>query len=67
MRNIDPKMAELIMNEACHCLGCSCVKKALQIMDHGPAVEWDDIAGLDFAKQTIQEIVIWPMQRPFEI
>ncbi len=33
-------------------------------MDHGPAVDWDDIAGLHFAKQTIQEIVVWPMLRP---
>ena len=30
-------------------------------------MEWDDIAGLDFAKQTIQEIVIWPMLRPFAL
>jgi SpoVK/Ycf46/Vps4 family AAA+-type ATPase len=25
---------------------------------------WDDIAGLEFAKKTINEIIIWPMQRP---
>ena len=35
-----------------------------QIMDHGPSITWDDIAGLEFAKNTIQEIVIWPMLRP---
>eukprot|EP00054_Salpingoeca_dolichothecata_P029939 m.238958 g.238958 ORF g.238958 m.238958 type:complete len:305 (-) comp26571_c0_seq2:90-1004(-) len=33
-------------------------------MDHGPPVSWDDIAGLEFAKETIREIVIWPMLRP---
>ncbi|KAJ1550766.1 hypothetical protein HK096_005144 [Nowakowskiella sp. JEL0078] len=49
MKNIEPKMAEMIMNE---------------IMDKGLTVTWDDIAGLDHAKNTITEIVIWPMQRP---
>ncbi|KAK7791862.1 hypothetical protein R5R35_000909 [Gryllus longicercus] len=42
-------MAELIRNE---------------IMDSGAPVHWDDIAGLQFAKATIQEIVVWPMLRP---
>ncbi|ELT99931.1 hypothetical protein CAPTEDRAFT_159570 [Capitella teleta] len=42
-------MVELISNE---------------IMDHGPPVAWEDIAGLEFAKKTIREIVIWPMLRP---
>ena len=36
----------------------------LQIMDHGAPVQWDDIAGLQFAKNTIKEIVIFPMLRP---
>ncbi|KAK3866870.1 hypothetical protein Pcinc_027626 [Petrolisthes cinctipes] len=49
LKNIDIKMVELIMNE---------------IMDNGPTVTWDDIAGLDLAKTTIQEIVVWPMLRP---
>lgn len=35
-----------------------------QIMDHGPQLSWDDIAGLEFAKKTIKEIVVWPMLRP---
>uniref|UniRef100_A0A8C9MRM2 Fidgetin-like protein 1 n=1 Tax=Serinus canaria TaxID=9135 RepID=A0A8C9MRM2_SERCA len=34
------------------------------IMDHGPPVSWDDIAGVEFAKATIKEIVVWPMLRP---
>jgi SpoVK/Ycf46/Vps4 family AAA+-type ATPase len=35
-----------------------------EIMDHGSPVSWDDIAGLEFAKKTIKEIVVWPMLRP---
>ncbi|XP_049808507.1 fidgetin-like protein 1 [Schistocerca nitens] len=49
LKNIDPKMIELIRNE---------------IMDCGAPITWDDIAGLEFAKSTIQEIVVWPMLRP---
>jgi SpoVK/Ycf46/Vps4 family AAA+-type ATPase len=41
LRNIDPKMVELIRSE---------------IMDNKSAVTWDDIAGLEFAKSTIQAI-----------
>lgn len=35
-----------------------------EIMDIGPSIEWNDIAGLDFAKGAIQEAVVWPMLRP---
>lgn len=49
LRNVEPKMIELIMNE---------------IVDHGPPVTWDDIAGVEFAKATIKEVVVWPMLRP---
>ena len=35
-----------------------------EIMERQPSVTWKDIAGLDFAKKTIQEIIIWPMLRP---
>ncbi|NXU84173.1 FIGL1 protein, partial [Xiphorhynchus elegans] len=49
LKNLEPKMVELIMHE---------------IMDHGPPVNWDDIAGVEFAKATIKEIVVWPMLRP---
>ena len=45
----DPKLVEMIMSE---------------IVDNGPPVYWDDIAGLEFAKATIKEIVVWPMLRP---
>uniref|UniRef100_A0A146L3F9 Fidgetin-like protein 1 n=2 Tax=Lygus hesperus TaxID=30085 RepID=A0A146L3F9_LYGHE len=49
LKNIEPRMIELIKNE---------------IMDCGSKITWDDIAGLHFAKTTIQEIVVWPMLRP---
>nr|CAD7430242.1 unnamed protein product [Timema monikensis] len=49
LESIDPKMVELIRNE---------------IMETGAMVTWDDIAGLEFAKTTIQEMVIWPLLRP---
>ncbi|XP_067144984.1 fidgetin-like protein 1 [Centruroides vittatus] len=49
MKHVDPKMVELMLDE---------------IVDHGPPISWDDIAGLEFVKKTIKEIVIWPMLRP---
>ncbi|XP_031300855.2 fidgetin-like protein 1 [Camelus dromedarius] len=49
LKNLEPKMIELIMSE---------------VMDQGPPVSWDDIAGLEFAKATIKEVVVWPMVRP---
>jgi hypothetical protein len=49
LKGIDPKMIELIMHE---------------IMDNAPNISWEDIAGLDHAKKSIQEMVIWPMKRP---
>lgn len=49
LKNIDPKMIELIKSE---------------IMDCGNPIHWNDIAGLEFAKSAIQEAVIWPMLRP---
>ena len=48
-KNIDPKMVEMIENE---------------IMEIGEPVEWDDIAGLEFAKATVKEIVVFPLLRP---
>ncbi|XP_037011958.2 fidgetin-like protein 1 [Artibeus jamaicensis] len=49
LKGLEPKMIELIMSE---------------IVDHGPPVHWEDIAGVEFAKATIKEIVVWPMMRP---
>ncbi|KAG0304824.1 hypothetical protein BGZ98_004969 [Dissophora globulifera] len=49
LKNIDTKLANLILNE---------------VMVDGTAVTWDDIAGLTFAKQALKEIVILPALRP---
>ncbi|KAH7960069.1 hypothetical protein HPB49_016739 [Dermacentor silvarum] len=49
LKNIDAKLIELVKSE---------------IMDNGPGVHWDDIAGLEFAKQSVKEMVVWPMLRP---
>jgi SpoVK/Ycf46/Vps4 family AAA+-type ATPase len=35
-----------------------------EIMESKTHITWDDIAGLDFAKKSIKEIVVWPMLRP---
>ncbi len=35
-----------------------------EMLDASPCVRWDDIAGLAFAKQTLQEAVILPNLRP---
>jgi SpoVK/Ycf46/Vps4 family AAA+-type ATPase len=35
-----------------------------ELLSKSPDVKWDDIAGLEFAKKTIKEIIIWPMLRP---
>ena len=35
-----------------------------EIMESKTQITWDDIAGLDFAKKSIKEIVVWPMLRP---
>merc|ERR1719239_1348038 len=48
-KNIDSKMVEMVKNE---------------IMDQGDPVEWDDIAGLTFAKKTMKEMVVLPLKRP---
>ena len=33
-------------------------------MERNPGVTWDDIAGLEYAKKTVKEAIIWPLQRP---
>nr|XP_055060463.1 spastin isoform X3 [Misgurnus anguillicaudatus]XP_055060464.1 spastin isoform X4 [Misgurnus anguillicaudatus] len=48
-KNVDSKLANLIMNE---------------IVDSGSSVKFDDIAGQELAKQALQEIVILPALRP---
>ncbi|KAG0038321.1 hypothetical protein BGZ82_000466 [Podila clonocystis] len=49
LKNIEPRMIETIKNE---------------IMDSVPQVEWNDISGLEHAKETITEAVTWPLLRP---
>ncbi|XP_015432202.1 PREDICTED: fidgetin-like protein 1 isoform X2 [Dufourea novaeangliae] len=49
LKNIEPKMVELIRNE---------------IMDSKTTISWDDIAGLQYAKKIIKEVVVYPMLRP---
>jgi SpoVK/Ycf46/Vps4 family AAA+-type ATPase len=49
LKNIDPKMVEAM--------------ESLILADNNK-IQWDDIAGLDHAKQSIKEMVIWPMKRP---
>lgn len=49
MSNVEERMAEMILNE---------------ILDNSPKVEWKDIAGLQFAKKSVEEIVILPLRRP---
>ncbi|XP_065832863.1 spastin-like isoform X2 [Oscarella lobularis] len=46
---VDPKLVDLLKNE---------------IIDRSLAVSWDDIAGLHLAKESLQEMVILPAQRP---
>ncbi|KAL0105467.1 hypothetical protein PUN28_016853 [Cardiocondyla obscurior] len=49
LKNIDANMIELIKNE---------------IMDSGKTITWDDIAGLEYIKKIIKEVVVFPMLRP---
>ena len=35
-----------------------------EVIDSGSPVTFEDVAGLADAKRSIQEMVIWPMQRP---
>ena len=46
---MDKELVDKIMNE---------------IVDSGESVTFDDIAGLHDAKQTVLELVCWPMKRP---
>lgn len=48
-KNLDPVIVEQIESE---------------ILETSAQVTWDDIAGLDFAKRTIKEIIILPLKRP---
>ncbi|XP_061401455.1 fidgetin-like protein 1 [Musca vetustissima] len=49
LKNIDPKMVEIINNE---------------IMHKFKPVDWIEIAGLEYAKSIIKEAVVYPLLRP---
>jgi SpoVK/Ycf46/Vps4 family AAA+-type ATPase len=49
LKGFDKKMIEFVESE---------------ILSFSPNVKWEDIAGLEFAKKTIREIIIWPLLRP---
>lgn len=49
LKGFDKKLIEFIESE---------------ILSSSPNVKWEDIAGLEFAKKTIKEIIIWPLLRP---
>ncbi|XP_066586927.1 spastin isoform X2 [Prorops nasuta] len=49
LKGVDPKLAQVILDE---------------IIEGGAAVQWEDIAGQETAKQALQEMVILPSLRP---
>ncbi|XP_032521642.1 spastin isoform X3 [Danaus plexippus] len=49
VRGVDPKLVQLILDE---------------IVEGGPKVHWEDIAGQEAAKQALQEMVVLPSLRP---
>lgn len=51
LKHIDAKMVELIRSE-------------IMAPSGGRPIGWHDIAGLQYAKTTIREAVVWPMLRP---
>jgi len=39
-------------------------KIEMEIVYHGDPISFQDIAGLTFAKRSVTELILWPMQRP---
>lgn len=35
-----------------------------EVIDSSGSISWEDIAGLQTAKNLVQEIVVWPMMNP---
>ena len=48
-KELDPKLVESIEND---------------IVDRSPKIKWADIAGLQFTKKVIYEMILWPIMRP---
>ncbi|XP_038157965.1 fidgetin-like isoform X2 [Cyprinodon tularosa] len=49
LKTCDPHLLDLVTSE---------------IVQQGPPVDWSDIAGLELAKVTLKEEVLWPILRP---
>lgn len=49
LKNSDPHLLDMVTSE---------------IVQQGPPVDWIDIAGLELAKATLKEEVLWPVLRP---
>ncbi len=49
LKSCDPKLVEMILND---------------LMDSSRGVDWSEIAGLEFAKKSVREIVVWPFLNP---
>lgn len=49
LKTCDPHLLDLVTSE---------------IVQQGPPVDWSDIAGLELAKATLKEEVLWPILRP---
>jgi len=61
----NPLLDELLANEKLKFIDPIMVERIVsEILDHSPAVEWDDIAGLAFAKKCVKEAVVLPLLRP---
>jgi hypothetical protein len=51
--------------ELAHCGEKALVEKILsEIVHKGQEIKFSEIAGLEFAKKTVMEVVCWPMSRP---
>ncbi|XP_061664082.1 fidgetin-like [Syngnathoides biaculeatus] len=49
LKTCDPHLLDMVTSE---------------IVQQGPPMDWSDIAGLDLAKATLREEVLWPLLRP---
>ncbi|XP_077411391.1 fidgetin-like isoform X2 [Vanacampus margaritifer] len=49
LKTCDPHLLDMVTSE---------------IVQHGPPMDWSDIAGLELAKATLKEEVLWPILRP---
>lgn len=49
LKTCDPHLLEMVTSD---------------IVQQGPPVDWNDIAGLELAKATLKEEVLWPILRP---